>query len=184
MEKMRKTPKTITLSDIAPNPYENRFVRSLIDACAFNIYGHWVKRGEEQNRAALFETMPKKMTQLTDSVRGMQIANEQIRRPKQLALYWCVQWWFDYKVGMPGKAGWCLCVCLSFNCDCDSCRLLSFLLLLVLSLALFALCLLSLHCINALAASYYYYVMLYLMLSMFWCVSNTVIWIHYEQIST
>ena len=59
---MRKKPKTITLESIGTTPYENRFVRTLIDACAFHIYGHWVKRGEEQNRAALFETVPKKMS--------------------------------------------------------------------------------------------------------------------------
>ena len=45
--------------DIGTNPYENRFIRKLIDTCAFNIYSPWVKRGEEQNRAALFETKPK-----------------------------------------------------------------------------------------------------------------------------
>jgi phosphorylase kinase gamma subunit len=44
---------------IGSKPYENRFVRKLIDACAFQIYSPWVKRGEEQNRAALFETTPK-----------------------------------------------------------------------------------------------------------------------------
>ena len=55
---MRKSPKTITLASIGSVPYDNRFVRSLIDACAFHVYGHWVKRGEEQNRAALFETVP------------------------------------------------------------------------------------------------------------------------------
>nr|CAD7266666.1 unnamed protein product [Timema shepardi] len=31
----------------------------VIDACAFRVYGHWVKKGEGQNRAALFENMPK-----------------------------------------------------------------------------------------------------------------------------
>ena len=49
----------MTLKDIKPNPYENRYIRKLIDSCAFHIYAHWVKRGEEQNRAALFETAPK-----------------------------------------------------------------------------------------------------------------------------
>ena len=66
MEKMRKTPKTITLESMGSSPYENRYVRSLIDGRAFHIYGHWVKRGEEQNRAALFETAPKKRSQLVD----------------------------------------------------------------------------------------------------------------------
>ena len=35
-------------------------VRKIIDAGAFRIYGHWVKRGENQDRAALFEITPKK----------------------------------------------------------------------------------------------------------------------------
>lgn len=64
LEKLRKTTKTITLESIGPMPYDNRFVRSLIDACAFHIYGHWVKRGEEQNRAALFETVPKRTSEI------------------------------------------------------------------------------------------------------------------------
>ncbi|CAI8043975.1 Phosphorylase b kinase gamma catalytic chain, liver/testis isoform [Geodia barretti] len=65
-EKMhsRSTPKTFTLASIGDVPYENRFVRQLVDSCAFHIYGHWVKRGEEQNRALLFETAPKKLSQI------------------------------------------------------------------------------------------------------------------------
>lgn len=31
----------------------------VIDGCAFRVYGHWVKKGEGQNRAALFENAPK-----------------------------------------------------------------------------------------------------------------------------
>ncbi len=66
---MRKSPKTITLASIGSVPYDNRFVRSLIDGCAFHVYGHWVKRGEEQNRAALFETVPiKKSADSTNSL--------------------------------------------------------------------------------------------------------------------
>ena len=65
---MGKTPKTLTLANIGTTPYDNRYVRSLIDACAFHIYGHWVKRGEEQNRAALFETMPKKFLPSSNSL--------------------------------------------------------------------------------------------------------------------
>ena len=64
LEKMHRTPKVITLASIGNIPYENRFVRSLVDGCAFHIYGHWVKRGEEQNRALLFETAPKKLSQM------------------------------------------------------------------------------------------------------------------------
>ena len=72
---MRKTPKTITLASIGLSPYENRFVRSLIDACAFQIYSHWVKRGEEQNRAALFENNPKKYSPLSSSSINMRLHN-------------------------------------------------------------------------------------------------------------
>lgn len=42
------------------NPYKNKTYRRLIDTSAFHIYGHWVKKGEQQNRAALFETEPKR----------------------------------------------------------------------------------------------------------------------------
>ncbi|VVC96401.1 unnamed protein product [Leptidea sinapis] len=39
---------------------DNRPRRSaVIDGCAFRVYGHWVKKGEGQNRAALFENTPK-----------------------------------------------------------------------------------------------------------------------------
>lgn len=31
----------------------------MIDGCAFRIYHHWVKHGDVQNRAALFENRPK-----------------------------------------------------------------------------------------------------------------------------
>lgn len=42
----------------------------VIDACAFRVYGHWVKKGEGQNRAALFENQPK--TELVNMyIRGL-----------------------------------------------------------------------------------------------------------------
>lgn len=31
----------------------------MVDGCAFRIYHHWVKHGDVQNRAALFENRPK-----------------------------------------------------------------------------------------------------------------------------
>lgn len=34
-------------------------LKQVIDGCAFRVYGHWVKKGEGQNRAALFENMPR-----------------------------------------------------------------------------------------------------------------------------
>jgi len=41
----------------AKNIFDNCF--QVIDGCAFRVYGHWVKKGEGQNRAALFENTPK-----------------------------------------------------------------------------------------------------------------------------
>ncbi|KAG8140640.1 hypothetical protein E2320_003349 [Naja naja] len=53
--RVRPVTKELLLCD----PYSFKGVRKLIDACAFRIYGHWVKKGEQQNRAALFENVPK-----------------------------------------------------------------------------------------------------------------------------
>ncbi|RZF32238.1 hypothetical protein LSTR_LSTR011510 [Laodelphax striatellus] len=41
------------------DPYRIRILRKVVDGCAFRVYGHWVKKGEGQNRAALFENTPK-----------------------------------------------------------------------------------------------------------------------------
>lgn len=47
-----------------------RFRQQVIDACAFRVYGHWVKKGEGQNRAALFENQAK--TELVNMyIRGL-----------------------------------------------------------------------------------------------------------------
>ncbi|KAJ2942942.1 hypothetical protein O0L34_g15132 [Tuta absoluta] len=51
----RAVPLCLALQD----PYAMRALRKVIDGCAFRVYGHWVKKGEGQNRAALFENMPK-----------------------------------------------------------------------------------------------------------------------------
>lgn len=45
----------VPFSVIQQDPYGVRPIRKLIDSCAFNIYGHWVKRSNDQNRGALFE---------------------------------------------------------------------------------------------------------------------------------
>ncbi|KAG6461800.1 hypothetical protein O3G_MSEX012864 [Manduca sexta] len=52
-------PRATPLADAARDPYAVRVLRKVIDGCAFRVYGHWVKKGEGQNRAALFENMPK-----------------------------------------------------------------------------------------------------------------------------
>ncbi|KAK7882109.1 hypothetical protein WMY93_028283 [Mugilogobius chulae] len=51
--------KPVTKEVIKSDPYAVKPIRKLIDACAFKIYGHWVKKGQTQNRAALFENAPK-----------------------------------------------------------------------------------------------------------------------------
>uniref|UniRef100_A0A8D0G7S4 phosphorylase kinase n=1 Tax=Sphenodon punctatus TaxID=8508 RepID=A0A8D0G7S4_SPHPU len=51
--------KPLSREVVTRDPYGSKPIRKLIDACAFRIYGHWVKKGEAQNRAALFENAPK-----------------------------------------------------------------------------------------------------------------------------
>ena len=51
--------RPVTRDLLARDPYSLRGVRKLIDGCAFRIYGHWVKKGEQQNRAALFQNTAK-----------------------------------------------------------------------------------------------------------------------------
>ncbi|KAJ1126169.1 hypothetical protein NDU88_004577 [Pleurodeles waltl] len=50
--------RPLTKEILMREPYAIKGVRKLIDACAFRIYGHWVKKGEQQNRAALFQNVP------------------------------------------------------------------------------------------------------------------------------
>ncbi|CAD0204544.1 unnamed protein product [Chrysodeixis includens] len=61
--RLRRLPHTNTralpLRDALRDPYTMRVLRKVIDGCAFRVYGHWVKKGEGQNRAALFENTPK-----------------------------------------------------------------------------------------------------------------------------
>ncbi|ELT91652.1 hypothetical protein CAPTEDRAFT_148295 [Capitella teleta] len=53
-------PPPIMVQDVRRDPYSVKPFRKIIDAGAFRIYGHWVKKGENQNRAALFENRPKR----------------------------------------------------------------------------------------------------------------------------
>ncbi|XP_028697251.1 phosphorylase b kinase gamma catalytic chain, liver/testis isoform isoform X2 [Macaca mulatta] len=50
--------RPLTKNALLRDPYALRSVRRLIDNCAFRLYGHWVKKGEQQNRAALFQHRP------------------------------------------------------------------------------------------------------------------------------
>ena len=59
LKTLKNKPQIVQTVDLLENSYRFKVYRRLIDTAAFNIYGHWVKKGEQQNRAALFETQPK-----------------------------------------------------------------------------------------------------------------------------
>lgn len=59
LKTMKNKPQPVKVFDLMENPYRYKTYRKLIDTAAFTIYGHWVKKGEQQNRAALFEIEPK-----------------------------------------------------------------------------------------------------------------------------
>ncbi|OUC47744.1 putative kinase domain protein [Trichinella nativa] len=52
--RIRYIPILVAASSVQANPYATRKIRKHIDALAFRIYGHWVKKGREQFRDALF----------------------------------------------------------------------------------------------------------------------------------
>ena len=56
---LKNKPQPIDMLELIENPYKFKIYRKIIDTAAFTIYGHWVKKGEQQNRAALFEIEPK-----------------------------------------------------------------------------------------------------------------------------
>ncbi|KPM04766.1 cAMP-dependent kinase-like protein [Sarcoptes scabiei] len=56
----------LCMDTIRTKPYKIKIIRkvcgaimNMIDGCAFRVYHHWVKHGDVQNRAALFENRPK-----------------------------------------------------------------------------------------------------------------------------
>ncbi|KAL7024202.1 hypothetical protein ACKWTF_012942 [Chironomus riparius] len=59
IQRLRYTPEPLDIEEALRDPYRVKVLRKVIDACAFRVYGHWVKKGEGQNRAALFENSPK-----------------------------------------------------------------------------------------------------------------------------
>jgi len=50
----------LSISRLGCDPYGFPIVRGLIDTGAFKIYHHWVKKNDNQSRAALFETSPRR----------------------------------------------------------------------------------------------------------------------------
>jgi len=59
ISRLKETPEPLSLKTASISPYKMRMFRKVIDGAAFRVYGHWVKRGEGQNRAAMFELSPK-----------------------------------------------------------------------------------------------------------------------------
>ena len=59
LQKLKLTPQPLSLRVASHQPYAMKEMRKVIDAAAFRVYAHWVKRGEDQNRAAMFELKPK-----------------------------------------------------------------------------------------------------------------------------
>lgn len=55
IRRLKLTPEPLSIMVARRDPYRMKAVRKVIDACAFRVYAHWVKKGEGQNRAALFE---------------------------------------------------------------------------------------------------------------------------------
>ncbi|XP_011298281.1 phosphorylase b kinase gamma catalytic chain, skeletal muscle/heart isoform isoform X2 [Fopius arisanus] len=59
IKRLHTTPEPLSTLVAREDPYRIKVLRKVIDGCAFRVYGHWVKKGEGQNRAALFENTPK-----------------------------------------------------------------------------------------------------------------------------
>uniref|UniRef100_T1INR2 phosphorylase kinase n=1 Tax=Strigamia maritima TaxID=126957 RepID=T1INR2_STRMM len=59
LKRLRFTPEPLAVVFSRQDPYKVKALRKVIDGSAFLVYGHWVKKGETQNRAALFENHPK-----------------------------------------------------------------------------------------------------------------------------
>lgn len=56
----QRTMQNLPMSRLSAEPYSVRAFRHAIDAGAFRIYHHWVKKGDAQNRGALFEMEPRR----------------------------------------------------------------------------------------------------------------------------
>jgi phosphorylase kinase gamma subunit len=64
IKRLKNTPEPLSVEVSRYDPYRIKTLRKAIDGCAFRVYNHWVKRGEVQNRAALFENRPKQELKL------------------------------------------------------------------------------------------------------------------------
>nr|AAA64560.1 phosphorylase kinase gamma [Drosophila melanogaster] len=59
IRRLRFTAEPLHVEEAIRDPYRVKVMRKVIDGCACRVYGHWVKKGEGQDRAALFENTPR-----------------------------------------------------------------------------------------------------------------------------
>ena len=59
IRRLKDTPNVVCMKTLQENPYSQRIVRQILDNAAFYVYSHWIKRADGQNRAAMFEHLPK-----------------------------------------------------------------------------------------------------------------------------
>ncbi|CAF0889095.1 unnamed protein product [Adineta steineri] len=53
------TPQPIRREELLESPYRFKSYRKMVDSAALLLYGHWIKKDEDQNRAILFQTEEK-----------------------------------------------------------------------------------------------------------------------------
>ena len=68
----------MTYKAVIKEPYNFKDIRKLVDSCAFNLYGHWVKKTQDQNqnRTALFENSMRNEIIKRDTVYGQVVIPE------------------------------------------------------------------------------------------------------------
>ena len=62
---------SISSVDAVESLYKQRTLRQKIDAAAFKVYGHWVKREEQQTRMTLFQNDEKQNSLSHSGVSGV-----------------------------------------------------------------------------------------------------------------
>ena len=60
LKHIRTTPVLLSLEQTRVKPYTMRNYRRSIDRHAFGLYNHWIKKDQAQDRAAVFQTSPKR----------------------------------------------------------------------------------------------------------------------------
>uniref|UniRef100_A0A915L8J8 phosphorylase kinase n=1 Tax=Romanomermis culicivorax TaxID=13658 RepID=A0A915L8J8_ROMCU len=71
--RIKYLPSLIPARQVRNNPYAARKIRKQIDNLAFHVYGHWVKKGREQYRDALFANSVRSESSLIESPKNANI---------------------------------------------------------------------------------------------------------------